>query len=146
MIPASVCLLHRRSEVGTRICPIDNIPNPPSSLGEYYWWNALLSDRTVQHIEREEYARNKLEGIEKASLNSIQFSLESGNEKGKISDEELTHVERSQAYLNLVLTLDKEIEHLFGMNDRFSVVSHQTNNGSVPIIDESVRLLSICIE
>jgi hypothetical protein len=115
-------------------------------LGEYYWWNALLSDRTVQHIEREEYARNKLEGIEKASLNSIQFSLESGNEKGKISDEELTHVERSQAYLNLVLTLDKEIEHLFGMNDRFSVVSHQTNNGSVPIIDESVRLLSICIE
>lgn len=49
----------------------------------------------MQHIEREEYARNKLEGIEKASSNSIQFSLESGNEKEKISDEEVTDVERS---------------------------------------------------
>lgn len=37
--------------------------------------------------------------------------------------------------LNLVLALDEEIQQLLGVDHRLSVVGHQTDQGSVPFVD-----------
>lgn len=38
--------------------------------------------------------------------------------------------------LNLVFRLDESIQQLVGMNDCFSIVRHETNESSVPLVDD----------
>ena len=42
--------------------------------------------------------------------------------------------------LDLILTLDQEIQELLGVDDRLAVVRHQANEGSVPLVDDLERV------
>lgn len=145
MIPASVCLLHRRSLVGTRMCPIDNIPSPPNSLGEY--WREIMDmsaipkrDTQVETTRRlTKQAGGKREGIFELSpiFTRVCKSVEA------FRSVRARRIESMNTYLDLVLTLDQEIEHLLSVDNSLSIVGHQSNDCRVPIVaSRRVSILS----